>query len=194
MPAEPRRARKRDQTRDRIAETAHRLFERDGYDAITMEQIAAEADVARGTLYNHFPVKEAVLVHWMHAQFERDRPTAPPAQAGFAGQMSALLRGAALWWEANRQYAAPYLRYRFQQAGPRREGEASSGAIAVYARLIEQAQQRGELSRDRPAERLAHYFHYLYLSALMAWLGDPESALQDGLAEAFEFFLAGAAA
>src|SRR5581483_1881072 len=26
-----------------------------------MEQIAAEADVAKGTLYNHFPTKEALL-------------------------------------------------------------------------------------------------------------------------------------
>lgn len=54
-----RRDRKRLQTLNHLASAAMRLFERDGFKAVTMERIAAEADVAKGTLYNHFPTKEA---------------------------------------------------------------------------------------------------------------------------------------
>ncbi len=43
-----------------------------GYESVTMEQIAAAADVARGTLYNHFPFKEAVLAYWIHGQLAKD--------------------------------------------------------------------------------------------------------------------------
>ncbi|MGO4777637.1 TetR/AcrR family transcriptional regulator, partial [Lysobacter sp. 2RAB21] len=59
-PTMTRLERKRQHTRDRIAQTAFELFETHGYDAVTMDQIAIAADVARGTLYNHFAVKEAV--------------------------------------------------------------------------------------------------------------------------------------
>src|SRR5579872_4211915 len=63
-----RRERKRERTLDHLAATAFALFEAQGYESVTMEQVAAAADVAKGTLYNHFPVKEALLAHWIHAE------------------------------------------------------------------------------------------------------------------------------
>ena len=81
--AEPgRRERKRQEKLDHIAETAHRLFEAHGYEAVTMEQLAVAADVAKGTLYSHFPVKEAVLAHWLHMQLEQDLEQLLPASFG----------------------------------------------------------------------------------------------------------------
>ena len=41
-----RRERRRTQTLDHVAATAMRLFEAQGYDATTMEQIAQQSDVA----------------------------------------------------------------------------------------------------------------------------------------------------
>jgi AcrR family transcriptional regulator len=49
-------------TRDTIASTALTLFERQGYDATTMEQIAQESEVAPTTLYRYFPSKESILL------------------------------------------------------------------------------------------------------------------------------------
>src|SRR5512144_2581180 len=48
-------------TREKVVATAMRLFRRHGFEAVTMEQIAEAADIAKGTLYNHFPVKEAIV-------------------------------------------------------------------------------------------------------------------------------------
>ncbi|GAA4535929.1 TetR/AcrR family transcriptional regulator [Amycolatopsis samaneae] len=58
---ESRRERKKRQTRRLIAETAIRLFAEQGYEQTTVAQIAAGADVATKTFFNHFPGKEAVL-------------------------------------------------------------------------------------------------------------------------------------
>ena len=58
-----RRQRKREQTASHLAATAFRLFETHGYDMVSMELIADEADVAKATLYNYFQVKEALLAH-----------------------------------------------------------------------------------------------------------------------------------
>ncbi|MFF0310247.1 TetR/AcrR family transcriptional regulator [Streptosporangium sp. NPDC004379] len=56
-----RRERKKRQTRQLIAETAIRLFGEQGYEQTTVAQIAAAADVATKTFFNHFPSKEDVL-------------------------------------------------------------------------------------------------------------------------------------
>ncbi|MEU9831198.1 TetR/AcrR family transcriptional regulator [Streptosporangium sp. NPDC048047] len=58
---ESRRERKKRQTRQLIAEAAIRLFGEQGYEQTTVAQIAAAADVATKTFFNHFPSKEDVL-------------------------------------------------------------------------------------------------------------------------------------
>jgi AcrR family transcriptional regulator len=53
-----RRTRKRLATRLSISDTATRLFLEKGFDAVTIDEIAAAADVGRMTVFNHFPRKE----------------------------------------------------------------------------------------------------------------------------------------
>ena len=48
--------------RDQLMETAWTLFYRDGYRAVGIDALLAEAGVAKMTLYNHFPSKEALIV------------------------------------------------------------------------------------------------------------------------------------
>ncbi|MFL6113768.1 MAG: TetR/AcrR family transcriptional regulator [Catenulispora sp.] len=56
------RERKKAQTRAAIQRQALHLFEQDGYDTTTMEQIAAAADVSPSTLYRYFPTKEDLIL------------------------------------------------------------------------------------------------------------------------------------
>lgn len=55
------RERKKEQTRRRIAEVALRLFDERGYDAVTVNEIAEAAGVAKVTLFNYFPAKECLV-------------------------------------------------------------------------------------------------------------------------------------
>ena len=65
------RERKKEQTRQLIAETARRLFAERGFEQVTVAQIARTADVAEQTVYNYFPTKED-LVYWRLESFERE--------------------------------------------------------------------------------------------------------------------------
>jgi AcrR family transcriptional regulator len=51
-----------DQKRQRILEAARRVCARDGYEAATMDAVAAEAHVGKGTLYNFFDSKEHLFL------------------------------------------------------------------------------------------------------------------------------------
>ena len=61
--AEPRTGPRRDAvaTRKRLIRAALDLFTTNGYHATTTPAIAARANVAEGTIYRHFPGKEALL-------------------------------------------------------------------------------------------------------------------------------------
>lgn len=59
-----RRTRKRRARRDIVFRAAIELFVRDGYDNTTMDEIGERADVARATVFNHFPRKTAFLDEW----------------------------------------------------------------------------------------------------------------------------------
>lgn len=195
MPVENRRQRKRQQTRDYVAEVAFDLFESQGFEAVTMEQIASRADVARGTVYNHFPVKEAVLAHAMHAQLEHDLASLMDEilrRTGFMARAATLLEASAAWWTPRRHYLAPYIRFRFQQVEGQADDAVSDMAVTWEA-LIEHAQREGELCDDTPAAQLAQYLHFLYLSVLMRWLADASLELDDAMADMLGFFMDGAA-
>lgn len=56
-----RRERKKLEARRHILAAALELFREKGYDAATVEEIAERADVAKGTFFNHFPRKDALL-------------------------------------------------------------------------------------------------------------------------------------
>src|SRR5262245_44792361 len=57
-----------DQTRKRILDAAYRLFRRQGYSRVSMDEIAAATRVTKRTLYYHFESKDQLLAHVLEAQ------------------------------------------------------------------------------------------------------------------------------
>ena len=83
------RERKKQQTREAIADTALRLFTERGFDAVPVAEVAREANVSEATVFNYFPTKEDLVYHRLEA-FEtelldaiRDRPAGEAALAAF---------------------------------------------------------------------------------------------------------------
>src|SRR6266480_6316768 len=65
------RERKKQQTWGLIAETARRLFKEHSFDAVTVDDVARAADVARKTVFNYFPTKEDLFFSGFEAFQER---------------------------------------------------------------------------------------------------------------------------
>lgn len=56
------RERKKVARRQRIVDAAIELFEKHGFDAVRVVDVATAADVSPGTVYNHFPTKEDLVL------------------------------------------------------------------------------------------------------------------------------------
>lgn len=57
-----------EQTRQRILDAAYRLFRRQGYGRVSMDEIAAATRVTKRTLYYHFESKDQLLAQVLEAQ------------------------------------------------------------------------------------------------------------------------------
>jgi AcrR family transcriptional regulator len=84
------RERKKEQTRQLIADAARELFAERGFDAVTVAEVARAADVSEATVFNYFPRKED-LVYGRMESFEdellaavRDRAPGESALQAFA--------------------------------------------------------------------------------------------------------------
>jgi AcrR family transcriptional regulator len=97
------RQRKKAETRDRIRACALRLFLEQGYDATTVEQIAAAAGVSHMTFFRYFPAKEDVALSDSYdpliARLLEQTPAAWPLLQRIR---AALLQGLAQVYETDR--------------------------------------------------------------------------------------------
>ncbi|GGL06724.1 TetR family transcriptional regulator [Sphaerisporangium melleum] len=82
------RARKKARTHDAIADAAISLFLAHGFDRVSINDIAAAAEVSKPTLFRYFPTKEDLVLHRFAdhngeaARVVRDRePGVPPVTA-----------------------------------------------------------------------------------------------------------------
>jgi AcrR family transcriptional regulator len=88
-----RRERKKQQTRQLIFEAARRLFERKGFDRVSVAEVAQAADVSEVTVFNYFPTKEDLYYGGMQFFEEqlleavRNRPAGESALKAFRRQV-----------------------------------------------------------------------------------------------------------
>ncbi|RKN45664.1 TetR/AcrR family transcriptional regulator [Streptomyces hoynatensis] len=76
------RERKKRQTRQAISDAATRLFLRDGFEAVTIAEIASAAQVAKMTVTNYFPRKEDLALDQHEAFTARLAHTVAERRAG----------------------------------------------------------------------------------------------------------------
>jgi AcrR family transcriptional regulator len=96
---------KSDETRGRIMAAAIELFRRQGFDATTMREIAAEAGVATGAAYYYFDSKDAiVLAFYDQAQKEMEPLLQEALRAGkdLKPRLAALLEVKLRYFAPNR--------------------------------------------------------------------------------------------
>jgi AcrR family transcriptional regulator len=125
-----RRSRKRLATRQGISNAATRLFLARGFDQVTVDEIAAAADVGRMTVFNHFPRKEDLF-------FDRDEEGRETLRAALRQRDPRVAPVETLRLLAHRLIAeqSPYLEFSARSQGFIKTIEASE-TLKARARAI----------------------------------------------------------
>ena len=138
--------------RAQILDASHRLFLTKGYDATTIEDILAAVGIAKGTLYHHFPGKEAILdaivLRTVDAIGQR-------AQAAADGPQPATTRFLAVVGAARAPQEDIELAQQIRATGNLRlhvlaMTETWTRLVPILTRLVEEGAAAGELSTTDP--------------------------------------------
>ena len=78
--------------KERILETADRLFYLQGIRAVGVDTVAAEIGISKRTLYNHFPSKDELIAAYLARRFVQPRPSDKPPAEQILGTFDSLER------------------------------------------------------------------------------------------------------
>ncbi|KUG02754.1 transcriptional regulator, tetr family [hydrocarbon metagenome] len=179
IPGEGRMERKKRELRQKIINIAMKLFEQQGFSNTTMEQIAEEADVARKTLYNYFPVKEAIADEYVKGISNHLAQEASSKLQNLPDTRSRLLsalNNAYGWVEINPELTGIVLAYRFKTTYQVSGNELEErGTHKIIAEIIRQGQEAGEIRSDVQLKLLVRYIDLLRGTIVWEWLQDTSS-------------------
>ena len=193
----------RDAFRDSLRKAAERVFIAKGFGSLKMTDIAAEAGVGVGTIYNYFADKQAVFEAVFEAHTQEFDALLERAVAGKSAlaQLEALVHGSLEYLEENGALVAL-----FEERGgvgeldiERLAGKRMAQGYERYLRLLETAVaaavDAGELRSDIPVSALVAALSGARNGAIYAWLkGRRRQRLQTLADHILELFLSGARA
>lgn len=196
--AEPgRRERRRAETQQRIMSAALDLFSTRGYRETTVEDITEAADVGKGTFFNYFPTKDAVLLaifdslrqHFMELE----------ARAPNIANVPASLREFAHRFLNTMVRSPKIIRNVFGLAltdpvmGARFETLFRQARQAIIA-LLEHGQKIGQVRTDIPAAVLGRTCQQFIFGTEIVWSFSSGESLLDWVDVSLELFWNGAGA
>lgn len=185
MPDLTRRERKKKETHEKLFSSAMQLFRSQGFIETSVEQITQVADVGKGTFYNYFPSKEAVVLEFSRRTCQdlvekgRQIPSLTTRQ-----RLTTLLRDWAEFMVKDREMAWVAVRNR---EGAEYDVSLHYGLQAI----LNVGQQKGEISRDYNPEFLAESLEGMMLQHFIRWFVSGTGDLQEEVEHVLSVFLDG---
>jgi AcrR family transcriptional regulator len=167
-----RRERKKDETRHRIFHAAIDLFRERGFEQTTVDDITEKADVAKGTFFNYFHRKDAVLAYLSESRLlaiEENAGTFLSTDRPATEKLIEIYTVGASAYEEDHELAR-YVLIELMS----RVFEPSEESMMRWHRLImsiiRQGQERGELQPDADPERVESVLSCIYHGTLYQWV------------------------
>ncbi|MBM3458692.1 MAG: TetR/AcrR family transcriptional regulator [Armatimonadetes bacterium] len=167
-----RRQRRAELTREKIFQAAITLFAQRGLENVTVEQITELAEMGKGTFFNYFSSKEAVLAYFGGLQVARIQEAIQVGEvAGSAPeQIEKILTMLATYPPvtpelARNLFLAALSTQRFAQIG----GQNIWDVEALLVGIARHGQEEGSLTTHRTAADIALFVLGQYFLGLLTW-------------------------
>ncbi|MZP29574.1 TetR family transcriptional regulator [Heliobacterium undosum] len=194
-----RMERKKEEMKKKIIAVTLRLLKQQGYDATTMEQIAREVDIAKGTLYNYFPVKEAIIDEHIKRTFREKNAERmlrlrelPDTRARMTAIFHELIAGVL----ANKEFFEKYIVYRMRNmVSFQQDDSEKSGFFLVAMEIIQLGQKDGEIRADLPPYVLGDLLEFAFVEVVKQCYLEPEGfSVDQAITQCVDLFIKGAQA
>lgn len=183
--------------KDRIFKTAINLFRTKGFEETTATDIAKTSHVSRGTFFNYYPYKEAVLLDFGSQLLEELSKQSLGELAEGGESLEVLYR---LWEriaeisERERILFSP-LAYELLIPDPTR-AEAAFRALPLgdlVKKILEPLKEKGQLRSDLSLERIGRSIADMYLLSALRWAAyTPTRELKGEMQKSLKLMLEGA--
>ena len=167
--AESKRARNQAARRERVIAAAVELASEGGYEAVQMRDVAAQADVALGTLYRYFPSKDHLLIAALAEQvstLQRRLAQKPPRGTNAADRVVDVLRRASRALEREPRLTAALVTA-LSSADPS-VAEAKQEVSDILGSVIADAVDHDALAQG---EGVVRVLGHVWFAALVSWVG-----------------------
>ncbi len=181
------RARNKAAKLQKISRAARQLFIRRGYDATTLRQIAAKADVGLGTLFSYATDKRDLLFLIINDDIEamnRDAFTRAPKDVPLLDQLVGIFRRFFEFFGEQPNLSRIILKeLTFYAAGPQaqRFQRSRAGVLQCLAEVVAEAQRQGRIGSGEDPHEIAYTIFSIYAAEIRQWLGSATLDLEQGL-------------
>ncbi len=187
-----RRVRKKEETRKKILDAASKLFLENGFLSTTVDEITGLADVGKGTFYNYFATKEAVLCELMD-NISRNRANVIwPAVMECDDTRKRLIKSFESICSWVEKYPELIKSYMGEQIKVNTERKSSHMEI-YFAEILKMGQEAGDIRNDLDINQMVMYLDGIFLMELLQWYeSGAKSRLIEKVMQSVDFFLIGA--
>jgi TetR/AcrR family transcriptional regulator, cholesterol catabolism regulator len=200
LPVGGRRERKKLEVRDRIRSAAVELFRERGYAATTVEEIAERADVAKGTFFNHFPRKDALVAAVAEEMMDRIQEVLGPEEeweGSGRDQIVRYFRTLASYVERDPEMTKEMMMENLRIYWLRSEPNPGEEAFdRVTLGVLQRAAERGEVTDLERLPMGARLLSAAYITTVVDWLksGVPVERFREDLVAKIDIIFRGLAA
>ncbi|MCZ7359138.1 MAG: TetR/AcrR family transcriptional regulator [Candidatus Methanoperedens sp.] len=165
------REKKKIETRNKIFEVSGRLFKEKGFENTTVDEITKEAGIGKGTFFNYYPTKEALLVDFVKQKEElvydlvrNELKKNIPVREKIKNVLVLVARSNEKDKEMTRLYVFEYLRHYGYE-----ERKSHSLNLIIHD-LLEKSAEKGEVKKGIDIKKAADILTATYFHSLMEWL------------------------
>ncbi len=157
-----------------ILEAAMRLFTKKGYEQTSIEELAREAGIGKGTIYSYFQTKKDIVrafcedeLEFIRAELTSNTNPATPLKE----QLMILFMAEFKHLSRNKEFGRLYLQEKVFPSEHHAEEdlEMQNKFFELLFPIYQNAQSRGELREDLELLHISGHFYALYLLMSSCW-------------------------
>ena len=182
------------ETKRKLINAAKKLFDKHGFEEVSVNEIVKKANVAKGTFYQHYETKVDILADVVRDVGEVKFKEALAAVANGAPALDILdrfINAQCEWFEANEKVAEAIIMAGLRTVGQELQ-EKHRHSRVFLAKLMMLAQQQQVVREELDPDEIAKVIGSAFVVTVLAWSKNPKpNVLKPSMKQSLDIILNG---